>query len=1243
MNIKKSILLFICIIYCLSNIKGADDYTSLSLTTSTLIEQHGTHSTHQFLADVNGDGKDDAVIIDHNNWYVALSDGSKFLGPTDGASWIPFRWLQNFGSGADKLFLADVNKDYMADAIVYYHTTKTINNSVFYAGSWHVALSNGGGFDEPKEWIRSHGIGSTNQFVADVNNDNRADAIVFFKGAEGSERGDWYVAYSNGTGNFYNPHGSSSWVPWITAHGKFSDAQFMGDVNRDGNADAIIYEHGTVTNGVGDKGTWYVALSKPENKIFDPTPALIDNIHWTPWVRDHGNGSTHHMIADVDGDGMADAVAYSKTSRNGHIARSNGFDKFVRNFMWSSNGSTADTIMIGKPTGNAMSFVEFTKETGAWKVATPKFVPVYFEVSEVGWDEVEVHAWYGDAKKYEEFIVAEKLEVKHATEVWHKAYIPVFANQDIKIQGKKKSAVDYTVEMSAPNSAAAYTVHAAKNGNNRTYSPSPELTTSRKFIYTEQADNSLSYTKRVTIDTDTISYFTTTDVKTYAFCHGNDIHGYTEVALPKETSNGVYYAPIAGTATPTTKPYTSDYYIRTDGVTGGWNDYKDAAHAMTYFAPQDGYTDKDRYYWVKWLTHESVGCKDGKLNVKGAVANEYNDYLAETDSWDLTSQTGGANVRFGYDPSTNTLRRTRLAGSDVPRFLIVHGDGIYADATTGTSTTETDAVTFTDLGNFVYKADIYTLPAKAATVQYAHNGDTEKPIMTVNGVNHADLNGGFEGTDPSTYRHHLRLYYDYKTDRVSSAWIPTEVIPAGAKIENYPLCTSRSGNGAATNVVSLETTATVNDAVFELHITQADVDAHGGYFWFSLPFACNISDIRGVNATYGAVDNGGSGDWAIQRYRGDKRTADGSLADGVTYWRYLNQTATLEANRGYVLQVKTDANLFPATFFFPSAEPITLSSNPELQVPQHSTSANSKTDHTNWNLIGSGALRDMKAHAWAADGKTRTAVQSAFYTWSWEKPGYGVYLLTNAEDTPMGATQAYFVQFGGTIHTTPFVTTPAPLAPRRVSAENAIYAMRMEISNGEQTDKTYIILDETATDAYDVNLDLGKIVNNGLPQIYTMCANSKLASNNLPIAENQSISVGVKAAVAGDYTFSMPRVDAGVIPMFYDMETGDVVNLSLDDYTVYLEAGTYETRFVLKMNMPGIATDVEEVENAFDVTQVGNELIISGIEGEVDIRLYDMLGREIYHSTNPHAAIPVTQTGVYVLQVNGAAQRIVVK
>ncbi|BAZ09906.1 hemolysin-type calcium-binding protein [Calothrix sp. NIES-4071] len=247
-------------------------------------------SSSQMLADVNGDGLDDAIAYskERGEWNVALSNGKTFNPYT--------KWITGHGIGSSSQMIADVNGDGKADAIVYFGQT----------GQWYAALSNGNGFNGYNMWRDGHGIGSNSQMATDVNGDGKADAIVYF-----GQTGQWYAALSNGNGfNGYNM--------WRDGHGIGSDSQIVADVNGDGKADAVVY--------FGKTGDWYTALSNGNG--FDG---------YNQWVAGYGVNSTRQMIGDVNGDGKADAVAYYGQQGKGewYVAQSSG-DRFTNSYLWKT-------------------------------------------------------------------------------------------------------------------------------------------------------------------------------------------------------------------------------------------------------------------------------------------------------------------------------------------------------------------------------------------------------------------------------------------------------------------------------------------------------------------------------------------------------------------------------------------------------------------------------------------------------------------------------------------------------------------------------------------------------------------------------------------------------------------------------------------------------------------------------------------------------------------------------------------
>lgn len=235
------------------------------------------------LADVNGDGRRDVVGFGDRGVVVSVAS------PTGDSFSPPALWVEGFGPLAGgwhadhPRFLGDVNGDNLDDVVGFGED-----------GVW-VSLSTGSAFTAPGFWLADFGAisGWRNdlhiRLLGDMNGDGLEDLVGF--GGPGV-----LVALSTG-GGFTAP------TFWVEDFGALAGGwqvgqhpRMLADVNGDGLQDVV---------GFADEGVW---VSTSTGSGLTPPAA---------WILDFGavaggwQADQHpRMLADMDGDGLADIVGF---------------------------------------------------------------------------------------------------------------------------------------------------------------------------------------------------------------------------------------------------------------------------------------------------------------------------------------------------------------------------------------------------------------------------------------------------------------------------------------------------------------------------------------------------------------------------------------------------------------------------------------------------------------------------------------------------------------------------------------------------------------------------------------------------------------------------------------------------------------------------------------------------------------------------------------------------------------------
>lgn len=245
--------------------------------------------------------------------------------------------------------------------------------------------------------------------------------------------------------------------------------------------------------------------------------------------------------------------------------------------------------------------------------------------------------------------------------------------------------------------------------------------------------------------------------------------------------------------------------------------------------------------------------------------------------------------------------------------------------------------------------------------------------------------------------------------------------------------------------------------------------------------------------------------------------------------------------------------------------------NNELHIPlQKHPSENAA--NRGWNLVGNPYPNYYNIHR----------ISFAAPITLWNGTTYQAYSLSD-DDIAIKPNQAIFVQCpeerdeisfpAAGRQLTSVITDQANLPARRDAAAvrdrqviNLALVQGNADADNENSDRTRIVLNESASQAYELACDASKFMSmdNQMHQLYTLGRDGvKYAINERPAADGQ-VALGIYVPTDGTYTLQLLRNDAETI-LLTDAETGLTTDLTSSDYTFTAKAGTYDHRFILSV------------------------------------------------------------------------------
>ncbi|MCQ2329239.1 MAG: hypothetical protein MJZ93_01610, partial [Paludibacteraceae bacterium] len=427
------------------------------------------------------------------------------------------------------------------------------------------------------------------------------------------------------------------------------------------------------------------------------------------------------------------------------------------------------------------------------------------------------------------------------------------------------------------------------------------------------------------------------------------------------------------------------------------------------------------------------------------------------------------------------------------------------------------------------------------------------------------------------------------------------------------------------------------------------------YYYFSLPFNCNISDIKVVDGDGTVLQRSNSVAEAASDADTEHRyvllTWNESQYDGTTsgYVALGGDAQTLEANKGYAILImesyeswQADNNVtVDATATFTSYNYSAITPN---SMPVNITTTRANFESTNafsgWNLVGNPYYNTIYSGWYSYNNYVRQieydyGETASVLDYSGEIP------VLSAEVRPF---QTLFVQQDdGAGEKQMTIGNPENQNAQQAPAVLPEYITITLNDNDRMMDRTTIINKTMASDGYIQNEDLvkGNMSNN---EIYTSYYGVNFSFNKMNIEEGKKVvPVGVKVAETGDYTIALSEelTNYGIGNIvLHDKALNTYTTLSEGEKeTIHLEKGRTDGRLELIITVNETITGGEDIDDNSNVEIFVNNGIatINGVEAGATIMITDATGKTIYttEATGDRIDYDFAVRGVYMITVRG--------
>ena len=366
------------------------------------------------------------------------------------------------------------------------------------------------------------------------------------------------------------------------------------------------------------------------------------------------------------------------------------------------------------------------------------------------------------------------------------------------------------------------------------------------------------------------------------------------------------------------------------------------------------------------------------------------------------------------------------------------------------------------------------------------------------------------------------------------------------------------------------------------NVIHTEINVAKNYWtFFTVPYDVKVSDITCTRS---------DDPFVIRTYDGKKR-ADGQNTEA---WTKITKDSTLHARQGYIIRTTNDDFYgYYNNFFLPSVNngnKTRFFTNEDVVVPLNNYPTEFAHNRS-WNFIGNPypCFFDIRAMQ-TTSPITIWNRSSKYETYS---PLDDDYILNPGQaffiQRPLDQSQVIFLKEGrqndmairDTIY---YNSSRASMAGH----QRRVFNLMLNDAE-EQLDRTRFVLNEGATLGYDAGLDASKFfsMEQGIAHLYTLDGDVQYAINERPVA-NGEIQLGLQLPVSGTYSISLAvRENSCQTVALIDKQTGAETDLTAAAYTFQADAGTLNSRFVIRLGdatgIQSVATESQQTEQFFDL------------------------------------------------------------